>query len=608
MSRTARRRGRARRPGGTLPHVGIRDEDVTAVRDAADLVAIVGQYTQLKRVGRSHTGLCPFHSEKSPSFSVNGEKGFFYCFGCQAKGDVITFVRDIEHLDFVGAVEWLAGKTGITLRYTDENESENRKRRARLTDAVSHAVDWYHDRLMTGADGGAARSYLRSRGFTKDMVERYRLGWAPDDWDQLAKALKLPDDILRDAGLGFVNRRGRQQDAFRARVLFPIFDVGGEPVAFGGRVLPGAEGAKYINSHESPIYAKSRVLYGLNWAKADIVAADEVVVCEGYTDVIAFAEAGVPRAVATCGTALTESHVQVLRKFARRVVLAFDADSAGQAAAERFYEWEQRFEIDVAVAALPSGIDPGELGRKDPDALRATVAEARPFLGFRLDRVLDAADLSRPEGRARAAEAALDVVGQHPSPLVRDQYLMTVADRCRIDVDQLRDELRRPRRPRDAARPQRQQQPPTPVRFRDTPAIEALRVLVHRPDEIVELLDEALFDDDAQVAALRAIVQSDDVRQAIDGADPATADLLQRIVVQESEADAFDVATRLVEEATRRAIAELDSEIRLADDPLVYAPTHRWLKERLMELRDEHVERSAFDQLLAWHRQRAIGE
>lgn len=598
-----------RHAGGSLTAVGIRDEDVAAVREAADLVAIVGQYTQLKRVGRNFSGLCPFHSEKTPSFSVNGEKGFFYCFGCQAKGDAISFVREIEHLDFVGAVEWLAAKTGITLRYTDENEGENRKRRARLVEAVARAVDWYHERLKTAPDAGAARSYLRSRGFTKETVERYRLGWAPDDWDQLARELKLPDDLLRDAGLGFVNRRGRQQDAFRGRILFPIFDVNGDPVAFGGRILPGAEGAKYINSHESPIYAKSRVLYGLNWAKSDIVAADEVVVCEGYTDVIAFAEAGVPRAVATCGTALTESHVQVLRKYARRVVLAFDADSAGQAAAERFYEWERQFEIDVAVAALPSGVDPAELGRRDPAALQAAIAGAHPFLGFRLERVLAAADLSRPEGRARAAEAALAVVAEHPNQLVRDQYLMTVADRCRIDVDQLREQLRSPRRGRaERPRPGAADPRPAAVRTRATPAVEALRVLVHRPEDIRDLLDEALFDDEAEAAAFRAILDHPSIREAIDAVDPATADLLQRIVVSESEADAFDVATRLVEEATRRAIAELDVEIRQAEDPLVYAPTHTWLKERLMELRDGHVERSAFDQLLAWHRQRAIGE
>jgi DNA primase len=590
--------------------VGIRDDDVAAVREATDLVAIVTQYTQLKKVGRNHSGLCPFHSEKTPSFSVNGEKGFYYCFGCQAKGDAISFVRDIEHLDFVGAVELLAGKAGITLRYTDENESENRRYRARLTAAVAQAVEWYHERLKSGSDAGAARGYLRSRGFTRDTVERYQLGWAPDDWDQLAQALKLPDQVLRDAGLGFVNRRGRQQDTFRARVLFPIFDVGGDPVGFGGRVLPGAEGAKYINSHESPIYAKSRVLYGLNWAKSDVVAADEVVVCEGYTDVIAYAEAGIPRAVATCGTALTETHVQVLRKFARRVVLSFDADTAGQAAAERFYEWEQKFEIDVAVAALPPGVDPGELGRTDPEALRSAVATARPFLAFRLDRVLGAADLSRPESRARAAEAALDVVAEHPSDLVRDQYLMVVADRCRIDVDQLREALRSGRRSSRADTSHR-----APIRteartetIRDTPALEALRLMMHRPDEIRGLLDESLFDDENHVVALRVLNGGTSLRDAIDNADPATADLLQRLAVQESEADPTDVATRLVEESTRHAITDLEAEARQSDDPLVYQPTHRWLKERLMELRDPHADRSALEQLLAWHRQRAIGE
>lgn len=597
--------------------MGIRDEDIATVREATDLVAIVSQYTQLKKVGRNFSGLCPFHSEKTPSFSVNGEKGFFYCFGCQAKGDAISFVRDIEHLDFVGSVEWLAAKNGITLRYTDENESENRRQKARLIDAMSKAVDWYHERLMSGADAGPARSYLRSRGFTKETVARYRLGWAPDDWDQLAKALSLPDQVLRDAGLGFVNRRGRQQDAFRARVLFPIFDVSGDPVAFGGRVMPGAEGAKYINSHESPIYAKSRVLYGLNWAKSDVVAADEVIVCEGYTDVIAFADAGVPRAVATCGTALTETHVQILRKFARRVVLAFDADSAGQAAAERFYEWEQRFEIDVAVAAIPPGVDPGELGRTDPEALRAAVTGARSFLGFRLERVLAVADLSNPEGRARGAEAALDVVAEHPSDLVRDQYLMTIADRCRIDIDRLREQLRSGKRSSSkgaAAKASTHQAPrddgtrAVAVRTRDTPAIEALRVLMHRPDDISELLDESLFEDDIHVAALRVLESGDPLREAIDKADPATADLLQQIVVQESEADAHDVATRLVEEATRRAIAELEVEARHADEPLDYQPSIRWLKERLMELRQIQAEPASLDHLLAWHRQRAVGE
>src|SRR5207247_1818808 len=180
-------------------------------------------------------------------------------------------------------------------------------------------------------------------------------------WDSLARALRLPDDVLKDTGLGFVNRTGRQQDAFRARVMFPIFDASGAAVAFGGRVLPGGGGPKYKNSQETPIYSKRRVLYGLNWAKGSVVETGEAIVCEGYTDVIGFFTAGLPRAVATCGTALADEHFHVLKNFARRVVLAYDADSAGQQAAERFYEWERRYDIDIAVAAFDPGTDPADL-------------------------------------------------------------------------------------------------------------------------------------------------------------------------------------------------------------------------------------------------------
>src|SRR5688572_26721402 len=187
--------------------MGIVDEDVVRVRDASDLVAIVEQYTQGKRVGRRWQGLCPFHAEKTPSFSVNPELGLYRCFGCGKSGDVITFVRDQEHLDFVGAVEWLAAKAGITLRYTDRVEGEGRKRRARLIGAMEQAVDWYHQRLLTADDAAKARSYLRSRGLEGDIVRAYRVGWAPEGWDELARALRLPDDVLRDTGLGFMNRR-----------------------------------------------------------------------------------------------------------------------------------------------------------------------------------------------------------------------------------------------------------------------------------------------------------------------------------------------------------------------------------------------------------------
>ncbi|HLH29152.1 MAG TPA: DNA primase, partial [Acidimicrobiales bacterium] len=399
----------------------IPDEDVAQVRAATDLVALVGERAALKRQGQRWVGLCPFHAEKTPSFSVNAELGFYYCFGCQASGDAITFVRETEHVDFVDAVRRLADRAGVTL-HEDTTAGRDGARRRRLLDAVAEAVDWYHERLLTSADAGVARDYLRSRGYDGDVVRRFRLGWAPDDWDALCRGLGLDESLARAAGLGFVNRRGRLQDVFRARVLFPICDPSGHPVALGGRVLPGSpDPAKYKNSPETAIYSKRRTLYALNWAKQDVVATGEVVVCEGYTDVIGCFEAGVPRAVATCGTALGEEHVHLLRNFARRVVLAFDADAAGQSAAARFYEWERRYEIDVAVAALPSGSDPADLARKDPDALRAAVEGATPYLRFRVESLLASADLSTAEGRARAAARALELVAEHPDDLVRDE-------------------------------------------------------------------------------------------------------------------------------------------------------------------------------------------
>ena len=356
--------------------VGIPDEDVAQVRAQTDIVALIGEHAALKRVGRRWTGLCPFHTEKTPSFSVNAEEGFYYCFGCQASGDAITFVREMDHLDFVDAVRLLADRAGVAL-HEDAELGKDRKRRVELLDAMERAVVWYHERLLRAPDAGPARDYLRSRGYDGDVVRRFRLGWAPDDWDALSRALKLSERILTDSGLGFVNKRGRAQDAFRARVLFPICDPSGRPVALGGRVLPPRAGEllperaepKYKNSQESAIYSKRRTLYALNWAKQDVIARGEVVVCEGYTDVIGFFQAGVPRAVATCGTALAEEHFTLLRNFGRRIVLAYDADSAGQKATSRVYEWERKHEVDVVVATFPGGSDPGELARTDPEAL-----------------------------------------------------------------------------------------------------------------------------------------------------------------------------------------------------------------------------------------------
>ena len=320
--------------------MGILDEDVVRVREAADIVATISEHVALRKVGRRYQGLCPFHTEKSPSFSVNPELGLYYCFGCGARGDAITFVREVEHLDFPEAVERLASRTGISLRYDDAAVGKERKRRDRLVEAVSAAVDFYHRRLLEEPDAGVARRYLRSRGFDGDAARRFLLGWAPDGFDALSNELQRQSfarDDLVAAGLSFVNKANKLQDQFRARLLFPIYDARGGAVGFGGRLLSG-DGPKYKNSPETPIYQKSRLLYGLNWAKEEIVIRGSTIVCEGYTDVMALALSGEPNAVATCGTALTEDHVRLLKSFAPSVVLAYDADAAGQAAAERFYQ------------------------------------------------------------------------------------------------------------------------------------------------------------------------------------------------------------------------------------------------------------------------------
>jgi DNA primase len=566
--------------------VGIQDDDVRKVRETADIVAIVTQYTPLKRVGRRWVGLCPFHSENSPSFSVNGEEGLYYCFGCGVKGDVITFVREKEGADFVGAVEYLAKKSGIQLTYTDANEGKERARRTKLVEAMRKAVAWYHERLLTGADAGAARSYLRARGFDGELVRKYQVGWAPDAWDDLARALKLPKQDLEDSGLGFVNRRNRVQDSFRGRVLFPIFDVQGDPVGFGGRIMPGGEGPKYKNSSDGPLYAKSRVLYGLNWAKAEIVQAGEVVVCEGYTDVIGMAQAGVNRGVATCGTALTEEHIRLMKRYAPRVVLAFDADAAGQNAAERFYEWEQKYEVDVAVAALPSGVDPGDLAQRDPEALKVAVEEAVPFLRFRVQRVLGAADLGSPEGRARAAEQAIAVIREHPNGMVRDQYVVEVADATRNDPDRLRASLERP----GGARLPVQARTRRSARTDPQSEVEALRLLAHRREEADPELHEVLFSSERTHAAYLALRASTNLRDAIETADPGAAELLSQVAVEESEVEVVDVVSRLLEARINEALGEIEGEIRLlelTDERWALATKDRgWLLEERQRLRD----------------------
>ena len=595
--------------------MGIVDEDVVRVREETDMVRLITQHTQLKKSGRQWMGLCPFHGEKSPSFSVNQEKGVYYCFGCQVSGDAIDFVREMESLDFAGAVEYLAGRAGITLRYTDLNEGKAHSRRKHLTEAIGKAVAFYHDLLLNDPGARSAREYLKSRGFDGEVARRFSIGWAPDDWSQLAGHLKLSDSDLKASGLGGINRRGGQYDAFRARIMFPILDERDNPVGFGGRKLPDGEGPKYKNTSDAAeTYSKSRVLYGLNWAKTEAGRTDEIVVCEGYTDVIGFHLAGLERAVATCGTAMTPDHARKLARFAPRVVLAFDADGAGQSAAERVYEWEEEFGLQFAVADLPVDADPGDLFRTDPEGLRRAVEQARPFLEFRIDRVLGRGDMDTAEGRAHAAEGAAALVGQHPNSLVRDQYLVGIADRCLLDVDHLRlrmvegkastgrEGARKPSR-RDTT--EARLGPPRQV-GRLTPETQALRLLAHRPDEIAGHLSDVLFADPTSLAVYRSLSSHGDVHAAVSALnvepdDEAAAALLGRLAVEDAGDDqAIGVLSRLLSLAAGRLAVELEAVSRRDGDLATYQPAISYLRTQVMELREPSSDISTLEALLRW--------
>ncbi len=551
--------------------MGILAEDVARVREATDIVALISNTVALRKAGRRWQGLCPFHSEKTPSFSVNAEEGLYYCFGCRASGDAITFVRQTEGLDFAAGVETLAARAGVTLRYDNKGEAAQSGRRKKLAEVVATAAEWYHERLLQHPDAGAARGYLRSRGLTGDEVRSFKVGWAPTEWDALCAALrsKASAEDLTATGLAAVSSRGGLIDNFRGRVLFPVFDARGDPVGFGGRILPDAgerSGPKYKNSPESPLYAKSRLLYGLNWAKEAMVRAGEVIVCEGYTDVIGLHAAELPQAVATCGTSLTEDHVKTMRRFCDRIVLAFDADAAGSAAAERIYLWESAHQLDVYVADLPAGCDPDDLARRDPEDLRERVAEARPFLAYRIDRALGRGNMNTTEGRVRAADAALAVIDEHPSTIVRDQYLMAVADRCRLPPDGLREEVARVRR-----RPGPDGGPVAPAAGSSRPAEpsieeQTLLLRMHAPEQLPAWITAGLFASGLHGRIFGLLADGTPLVQLTEVAEGEAATALARLSVREAPEHAEQVIGRFVFNAAARWITEVTRTARTTGD------------------------------------------
>ena len=571
--------------------MGIMDDDIRRVREESDIIRLITQHTQLKKVGRSWKGLCPFHNEKTPSFTVNQENGRYYCFGCQAKGDSIEFLREIDSLDFVAAVEILAAQNGIPLRYTDKQESKSRNRRKELVELVSQAVDFYHEKLidMENPDARPAREYLKQRGLGGDIAEKFSIGWASDSWDSLCKHLAVSNEDLLASGLGGINKNGGQYDFFRNRILFPIFSEQGDPIAFGGRKLPDGEGPKYKNTSDgAEIYSKSQILYGLNWAKEEAGRIDELVVCEGYTDVIGCHEAGISRAVATCGTALTQEHVRKMSRFAKKVVLAFDADNAGQSAAEKVYEWESEFDVLFKVADLPEGQDPGDLAFSNPDDLKQIIDTAKPHMQFRVDRVLKKGDFESKEGRAKVAIEEMKVVAQHPDELIRDQYIVQIADKCLIAADEIR---RRASKENPGTEKNAKNREVVEVaQEKLTTEYQALRMLIHRSEEVRDWLHPVLFSDPLAENIFIALTNSTDLHEANQSLGVEESDLIGRLSVQEAEDDKpLGVFSRLLSLAAERKAVEFESLARQSGELSEYQEDISYLRRSVMELNEEGI-------------------
>ncbi|MFM7874607.1 MAG: DNA primase [Actinomycetota bacterium] len=427
----------------------IRDVDVAHVRDRSPIDEVVGEYVQLKNAGGGQRkGLCPFHDEKTPSFHVTPSKGFFHCFGCQTGGDVIAFVMKIDHLTFTETVEKLADRIGYQLSYEAGSASaQPAGKRSRLVAANASAAKFFQEQLK-GQDAIIGREFLEKRGFNGEAIKSFEVGYAPKEWDSLTKALRAEGFTLEEltiVGLSKESQRG-PIDRFRNRLIWPIRDITGDVVGFGARKLASDEednGPKYLNTPETPIYKKSQLLYGLDRAKKEIAKQRQVVVVEGYTDVMAAHLAGVTTAVATCGTAFGDDHIRILRRllmdddsFRGEVIFTFDGDAAGQKAALRAFDDDQKFVTQTFVAVEANGLDPCELRQKSGDAaVRDLIARRVPLFEFAIRTQLKNFDLTIPEGRVAALNATAPLIGKIRDVSLRPEYVRTLAGWLGMDVE-----------------------------------------------------------------------------------------------------------------------------------------------------------------------------
>src|SRR6266566_3899503 len=429
---------------GTIP-----SETIEQIAAANDIVEVIGSYFPLKRAGANFKALCPFHQEKTPSFMVSPSRQTFHCFGCGAGGSVFRFVMDYEHTDFPSAVRKLAVRAGITVAETRGAEDGDRRYEARRTLLKLHAdaAEWFHENLLKRDVGEPARKYLKHRGITAETAKHWQLGYAPDEWDAFGSWARAQGYQTRDlitSGLAKTRddaerapvEGSRAYDRFRGRIIFPICNDVGEVIAFSGRLLKDAEGAaKYLNSPETPLFRKGKVLFGLHKTKRALIEANCAVVCEGQIDLISLVEAGITNVVAPQGTAFTENQARILKRFVNEVVLCFDSDAAGTQAAERSLDALLQNDLIVRVAEIPAGDDPDSLVRREgKEEFEKRIATARDFFDYWIEHEVAEVDLASLGAKMQLARSLAETVSRVHDPLMRGEVASKVSARLGVPI------------------------------------------------------------------------------------------------------------------------------------------------------------------------------
>lgn len=560
----------------------IHDEDVAAVRERSRIDDVVRDYLTLKPAGGgSLKGICPFHDEKTPSFHVTPSKGLWFCFGCNEGGDTVNFIQRVDHLTFSEAIEKLAGKLGMSLRYVaTAGNSKPVGNRTRLVEANKLAEQFYQAQLATTA-AEIGRNFLQSRGFDKAAAEQFGVGYAPDEWGALTEHLRkkgFTDEELKTAGLAIDGQRG-VYDRFRGRLIWPIKDSSGDTIGFGARKLKDSDdGPKYLNTPETPLYKKSQVLYGIDLARKEIARRRQAVIVEGYTDVMAAHLSGVATAVATCGTAFGEDHVRILRRLLMdqeelrgEVIFTFDGDAAGQKAALKAFELDSQITSQTFVAIEPTGLDPCDLRlQHGPEAVRELVARRVPLFEFAIKSSINQYPITTPEGRVAATRAIAPMIAGIKDPALRPEYLRLAAGWIGVEPAALKDAMGK------KAKPTATESLPS-IDLLD-PVVrverEALKIALQHPDLLPEwfaAIEESSFSIKLHQAAFLAISQvssvsaTDFVSTLLDTAsDPEAANLIRALLVEpiQSSEDQLErygkaVYARVMELDATRQIADL---------------------------------------------------